>query len=156
MLVQLRTGRTGLRHFLSKARVSGYESGQCSCGTGPETPRNVLIHCPHEAERRIVLREALGGHLDLSRLLDTPRGAPVASKWMIRSGRILQFKLAGALVHEDQRVIKETYLSIGSISIGSRVFSPTLLDARFSLKCTIGVPHSELARWCKNIMIIIT
>ena len=80
MLVQLRTGRTGLRHFLSKARVPGYESGECSCGTGPETPRHVLLHCPHEEERRTVLREALGGYLDLSRLLDTPRGAPVASK----------------------------------------------------------------------------
>src|SRR5271167_3057945 len=98
MLVQLRTGRTGLRHFLSKAQVPGYESEECSCGTSPETPRHILLHCPQEEERRIVLREALGGHLDLSRLLDTPRGAPVASKWMIRSSRISQFKLAGALL----------------------------------------------------------
>jgi hypothetical protein len=99
MLVQLRTGRTGLRHFLSKARVPGYESEECSCGTGPETPRHILLHCPHETERRTALREALGSQLDLSRLLDTPRGAPVASKWMIRSGRILQFQLAGALLY---------------------------------------------------------
>jgi hypothetical protein len=98
MLVQLRTGRTGLRHFLSKARVPGYEIEQCSCGIGPETPGHVLLHCPQEAERRAILREAPGGHLDLSRLLDTPRGAPVASKWMIRSGRISQFKLAGTLL----------------------------------------------------------
>ena len=27
MLIQLRTGRTGLRHFLNKVRVPGYESG---------------------------------------------------------------------------------------------------------------------------------
>jgi hypothetical protein len=60
------------------------------------------INCPHEAERRTVLREALEGQLDPSRLLDTPRGALVASKWMIRSGRILQFQLAGALLYEDR------------------------------------------------------
>ena len=93
MLVQLRTGRTGLRHFLSKARVPGYESEECSCGTGPETPRHILLHCPHEEERRIVLRQALGRHLDLSRLLDTPRDAPIARKWIFRSGRILRFQL---------------------------------------------------------------
>jgi hypothetical protein len=58
MLVQLRTGRTGLRHFLNKAQVPGYELEQRNRGTGPETPRHVLLHCPHEEERRIALREA--------------------------------------------------------------------------------------------------
>jgi len=74
MFVQLRTGRTGLRHLLSKVQVPGYESEQCSCGTGPETPRYILLHCtrsraPHS------LREAQGGQLDFTRLLDTPKGA---------------------------------------------------------------------------------
>jgi hypothetical protein len=101
MLVQLQTGRTGLRHFLNKAQVPGYESEQCSCGTGPETPRHVLLDCPHEDERRTVLREAQGGQLDFARLLDTPKGAPLASKWMIRSGRILQFQVAGQLLYEE-------------------------------------------------------
>ncbi len=99
MLGQLRTSRTGPRHFLSKARVLGYELEQCSCGTGPETSRHILLHCPHEAESRIALREALGDHLDLSRLIDTPRGGPVASKWMIQSRRIHQFQLAEALLY---------------------------------------------------------
>jgi hypothetical protein len=97
MLVQPRTGRTRLRHFLSKVQVPRYESEQCICGTSPETPRRILLHCPHEAERRTVLIKAQGGQLDFNHLLDTPRGALVASKWMIRSGRILQFQLAGTL-----------------------------------------------------------
>src|SRR6202035_854751 len=37
MLIQLRTDRTGLRHFLNKVRVPGYESGQCEYNTGLET-----------------------------------------------------------------------------------------------------------------------
>jgi hypothetical protein len=101
MLVQLRTGRTGLRQFLNKVQVSGYETVQCDCGTGPETPRHVLLDCPHEEERRAVLREAQGGQLDFARLLDTPKGALSASKWMIQSGRIRQFQLAGQLLYEE-------------------------------------------------------
>ena len=101
MLVQLRIGRTGLRHFLNKAQVPEYESEQCSCGTGPETPRHVLLYCPHEEERRTVLRETQGGQLDFARLLDTPKGALSASKWMIQSGRIRQFQLAGQLLYEE-------------------------------------------------------
>jgi hypothetical protein len=100
-LFTVRTGRTGLRHFLNKARVPGFESGQCDCGMGPETPRHVLLHCPHESERRKALKESQGGSLDLNRLLDTPTGAPVVSKWMIRSGRILQFQLAETLLYRE-------------------------------------------------------
>jgi hypothetical protein len=99
VLIQLRTGRTGLRHFLNRVRVPGYESGQCECDMGLETPRHVLLHCPHESERREALKESQGGSLDFNRLLDTPRGAPVVSKWMIRSGRIPQFQLAGTLLY---------------------------------------------------------
>ena len=80
MLVQLRTGRTGLWHFLSKVRVPGYESGQCECDIGLETPRHVLLYCPHESERREALKESQGVILDLNRSLDTPAGAPAATK----------------------------------------------------------------------------
>jgi hypothetical protein len=75
ILVQLRTGRTGLSRFLHKARVPGHESDQCSCGTGPETSRHVLLHCLHEAERRTALKEAQGGQLDFVQLLDTSKRA---------------------------------------------------------------------------------
>ena len=96
MLVHLRTGPTGLRHFLSKAWVQGYELKECSCDTGPETPMHILLHCPHEDERRVVLREALWGQLDLSRLL-----APLASKWMIRKDPIIQAGRGTSLLHRQ-------------------------------------------------------
>jgi hypothetical protein len=107
VLIQLRTGRTGLRHFLNKARVPGYESGQCSCGTGLETPRHVLLQCPQEAERREALRERQGGQLDFTSLLDTPKGVPIASRWIIRSGRLPQFQLAGTLLYKGNEQIEE-------------------------------------------------
>jgi len=98
-LVQFRTGRTGLAHFLYRARVPGVESDLCSCGNGPETPRHVLIHCEKEIEQRGELRKAGGGRLDLRKLLDTPEGARVAGRWVVRSGRLPQFSLARALLY---------------------------------------------------------
>src|SRR3982074_1384771 len=101
-LIQLRTGYIGLRHFLNKANVPGYESGTCACGRGPETLHHVLIHCPKEAECRSILRGAQGQErgLDFRGLLNTPNTTPLTTKWMIKSGRIPQFKLAGALLYE--------------------------------------------------------
>src|SRR5277367_7089565 len=97
----MRCKRTGLWQFLNKDRVAACETEQCDSGTGPETPWHVLLHCPHEKECRIVFKEAQGGHLDFARLLNTPKGALSASKWMIRSGRIPQFQLAGQLLYEE-------------------------------------------------------
>jgi hypothetical protein len=81
-----------------------------------------------EAERRIALKEAQGGHLDFGRLLDTPKGALQASKWIIQSGRILQFQLAGSLLY---KAIQE------QAGIGVKVFKPALENARFSLTSVI-------------------
>jgi len=99
-LVQFRTGCTGLAYFLHKARVPDIESGLCSCGNGMETPRHILVHCQKEVARREELREVGSGRLDLRKLLDTPEGARVASRWVLRSGRLPQFSLARALLYE--------------------------------------------------------
>jgi hypothetical protein len=42
-----------------------------------------------------------GGQLDFVQLLDTPKGATLATKWMIQSGRIHQFQLAGSLLYKE-------------------------------------------------------
>ena len=99
-LVQFRTGCTGLARFLHKARVPGIESGLCGCGGGLETPRHVLVHCSKESERREELRRVGGGTLDFRKLLDTPEGTGVSSRWIVRSGRLHQFSLARSLLYE--------------------------------------------------------
>lgn len=98
VIVQLRTGRIGLAHFLNKARVPEYDSGQCQCGQGEETPRHLLLYCPVERERR----EALGTRQERSftRLLTTPEGAARAARWTIQGGRLRQFQVAGTLLYE--------------------------------------------------------
>ena len=99
-LVQLRTGCIGLAYFLHKARVPGIESGLCSCGNSSETPRHMLIHCNKEIVQREELKRASGGRLNLRKLLDTPEGARVTSRWVLRSGCLPQFSLARALLYE--------------------------------------------------------
>lgn len=51
ILVQARTGRIGLAHFLSKAHVPGFEAPTCSCERGDETAEHLLLHCQLESER---------------------------------------------------------------------------------------------------------
>ena len=87
--------------------MPGYESGQCSCCEGLETPRHVLLHCRLEAERREALKESQKGGLNFNTLLDTPSGALVTSKWIIRSGRMLQFQLASTLLYKGDEQIGE-------------------------------------------------
>ncbi len=77
ILVQMRSGRTGLAHFLYKAHVLLYNTGQYECGQSQETPRHVLLHCPREAGVE------LGQRLTFIQLLDILEGAIVASKWII-------------------------------------------------------------------------
>jgi hypothetical protein len=102
IIIHGRTGRMGLRHCLHKLRVPDCESSQCSCSAEAETLRHVLLECPHKAERRLDLIKAQGGQLDYNRLLCTPRGARIASKWIIQPGRILQFQLAGSLLYRGE------------------------------------------------------
>ena len=50
VVVQARTGRIGLAHFLNKARVPGYETPACRCGLGDETAEHLLLHCQLETD----------------------------------------------------------------------------------------------------------
>jgi hypothetical protein len=52
ILVQTRTGRIGLAHFLAKARILGYENPTCRYGAEQETAEYTLLYCQIEKERR--------------------------------------------------------------------------------------------------------
>jgi len=99
-LVQLRTGCIELAYFLHKACVPEIESGLCSCGNGSETPRHMLIYCNKENIQREELKRASKDRLNLRKLLDTPEGARVTSRWVLNLGRLPQFSLAKALLYE--------------------------------------------------------
>ena len=94
VLVQARIGRIGLAHFLNKARVPGYETPACRCGLGDETAEHLLLHCQLETERRQWQRGTR-----LRDLVSEPSSTATAARWIIQSGRIGQFQLAGKLLY---------------------------------------------------------
>src|SRR5271165_5013468 len=99
LLTQLRTGRIGLKYFLTKHRVPGFLSSQCECRQGAETPRYVIMSCELEAVQRGQLRSN-GERLDFVQLLTTPKGAKIVTRWMMELHRLLQFDLALSLLYE--------------------------------------------------------
>jgi hypothetical protein len=50
-LFQARTGRIGLRLFLTSVRVPGVDSDDCLCEKGKETAEHVLLHCDNAPQR---------------------------------------------------------------------------------------------------------
>ena len=94
VLIQARTGRIGLAHFLNKARVPGYETPACRCGLGDETAEHLLLHCQMETERRLWQRGTR-----LRDLVSEPRSTATTARWIIQSGRISQFQLANRLLY---------------------------------------------------------
>jgi hypothetical protein len=99
ILVQARTGRIGLGHFLNMVKVPDFENAECECGRGDETAQHIVSHCPIEKTRRNWGRGTT--FLDLA---NEPTRAKSIAKWIIQSGRIEQFRLAAELLYGDARV----------------------------------------------------
>ena len=59
LLVQIRTGKIGLRAFLHSRRVPGVTSPGCECGAGRETALHLILECRDTISQRWDLMEAL-------------------------------------------------------------------------------------------------
>src|SRR5882757_9706629 len=100
ILIQARTGRIGLAHFLNKARVPGFESPDCRCTRGIETTEHLLLHCPLEVERRKWTRGSV-----LHDLVSELQNTATTARWLIQSGRIRQFQLASEILYNRETSI---------------------------------------------------
>lgn len=95
ILLQVRSGKTGLAGFLYQRKVPEFTSPDCACGNGVETPKHILVHCPRFAGSRSDLRQ--DGRLDTGALLGCPEGTAQLSGWWLRQGILQQFRLAREL-----------------------------------------------------------
>ncbi|OQD91721.1 hypothetical protein PENSOL_c049G05847, partial [Penicillium solitum] len=59
ILIQMRTMRIGLRHFLFKIKAA--ETDRCNCDEGSQTPKHILMQCPRYVVPRTKLWEQLWG-----------------------------------------------------------------------------------------------
>ncbi len=88
--VQLRTDKIGLRKFLHKRKVSGFDTPLCSCGEGDQSVHHVLLVCSRWTQKRW---EAFGciRHQDLAKLLGEPDTLRAATNMILETGLLGQF-----------------------------------------------------------------
>jgi hypothetical protein len=105
-LIQIRTGKIGLRALLAERQVQGIATPLCSCDTGPETPEYIIIHCPDLQQERLGL-QSIGRHSPRTRrdLAEASRHLSTAgalAKWMLRIGQLQEFRLAEQIARAEE------------------------------------------------------
>lgn len=102
VIVQMRTGKIGLRHYLYQRGVPDMQDGDCRCGRATQTVRHVLLACPlfRNLRERYLVKPGGGleGGGDVKTILNTPGLAVRAAKFMLRTGLLGQF---GAVEQEE-------------------------------------------------------
>jgi hypothetical protein len=99
IITQIRTGRIGLAAFLNKAKVPGFPSPVCPCGSARETAAHVIAHCERFAELRRTLIDSRTRQIDIKGLVSKPEIVPKLAKWFIQLQILPQFALAGRLLY---------------------------------------------------------
>lgn len=117
ILVQMRSQRIGLRHFLYKCTSqrkkesvgeAPFNAGRCQCDEGSQTPQHVLFHCPlYTGLREVFLNKVLyktdlGRCLDYNTIVFHPQACRYAAEMMHRTGLLGQFR---EVEHEDLEVL---------------------------------------------------
>lgn len=104
ILIQLRTGRISLNHFLFKIGV--VESAECGCEQGLQTPKHILFSCPLLYD----LRQEMWRHLDrlgikirtddYGTLVSEPRAVQHVANFMLKTGLLGQFQAVEPIQEE--------------------------------------------------------
>ncbi|KAF4210539.1 hypothetical protein CNMCM5878_004249 [Aspergillus fumigatiaffinis] len=98
IIIQMRTMRIGLRHFLFKIKAS--ETDRCSCGEGSQTPKHILLQCSLyvEARRKMINKlfdEGFRGNIsDYDMLVSDPQAIRYVAEFMHQTGLLNQFRHA--------------------------------------------------------------
>ncbi|KAJ5667630.1 hypothetical protein N7507_003494 [Penicillium longicatenatum] len=97
ILVQMRSMRVALKHFLFK--IGDAESDRCNCQEGSQTPKHVLLRCPlYVDERKEILdkirarTDLRGNSTDYEALLSHPRATRYVAEFMLQTGLLGQFR----------------------------------------------------------------
>lgn len=92
LLTQIRTGHIGLRAYLFRRQA--VDSPTCQCGAGDETAAHVILSCAEAPPRPAVWPRTLE---DLHRRLQSGLTARPLLRWLIRSDRLPEYRLAKEL-----------------------------------------------------------
>jgi ribonuclease HI len=96
IIVQLRTGKIGLRQFLYQRKVPGIDSPECECNRGRQSVRHILFTCPllKDQRREAGIRRPYlpGPEEQLGDILGSPVSALQAAKYMLKTHLQQQFR----------------------------------------------------------------
>src|ERR1700722_19173906 len=79
----------GLRAFLHKRRVPGFDNPACDCGGGRQTAKHTIMFCT-KWDRATLFT---AGSQDYRKMVSTARGIRAITRWMISCGILEQFNL---------------------------------------------------------------
>ena len=99
LLVQIRTGKVGLRAFLFERHVPEVVTPRCRCGNAAETPQHLVLDCSELAEARIQLQQklhprAIRSYYDYIDTTTNPKTALVLVQWLLATRRFPEYRLA--------------------------------------------------------------
>ncbi len=110
ILIQMKTGKIGLKAFLYKKGIPDMETPFCSCSQALETATHLAIECQETTEERRKLSIEIAApmhtrhNFDLA--LKDPLMAGKVAKWMLRLGHLYQYKLAIHIDGESEELQK--------------------------------------------------
>jgi ribonuclease HI len=95
IMIQMRSMRIALRHFLYK--INAAESDKCPCGEGSQTPKHVLLQCQTFGTLRKELYNKLflagvSNPTDYDTLVSDPLAIRHVAKFMHQTGLLAQFQ----------------------------------------------------------------
>jgi hypothetical protein len=103
ILIQMRTMRIGLRHFLFK--IKAVETDRCNCDEGSQTPRHIIMQCPWYIIPRTKLWEQLWdigiNEMDYDKIVSNPQATRYVVNFMHRTGLLQQFQHVGIEEEDD-------------------------------------------------------
>lgn len=94
LLIQMRTGKIGLRAFLFGRGVPDIATPICRCGQGRETAAHVAAYCPEENTNRRSLPFAMRTHQDFSMAVRDPEKTALLVRWFMKTQRLREYRVA--------------------------------------------------------------
>jgi ribonuclease HI len=101
VIIQMRTGKIGLRKFLFQRYVPGITDTTCECGRGEQTVQHVLLSCTNFKDLRTEIwkqRDGRRERMDLREILNKPEQAKKAARFMILTRLLGQY---GAILENE-------------------------------------------------------
>jgi ribonuclease HI len=95
ILIQMRSMRIALNHFLFKIKAA--DSDECYCGEGSQTPRHILMQCPLYADLRKTFLDKirmtdLGDSTDYDAIISHSQATRYVAEFTLQTGLLGQFR----------------------------------------------------------------